>query len=214
MNFQSLIEELKDALDQPLPGIVTQLKMSSMRHIREMMKKPPDLNNAVPSSVLILLYPLPGGNDAGIALIQRPFYDGVHGGQISLPGGRFEHTDKDLLHTAIRESKEEIGLDPGNLTILGKISDLYIPPSNYIVTPFIGYCTEKPSFYPDPAEVDDIIELPMTKLMDDHHVRCKVIEVRGMQIEAPCFDINGHIIWGATAMILNELKEILNRLSL
>lgn len=214
MDFPSLIEALRDALDQPLPGYSAHLKMSSMQRIREMMKVPADLKKAIPSSVLILLYPLASGNDAGIVLIQRPFYEGVHGGQISLPGGRFEDSDADLLQTAIRESKEEIGLDPGILTILGKVSDLYIPPSNYIVTPFLGYCMEKPSFWPDPAEVDGIIEIPVTKLLDDHHIGCRVITVRGMQIEAPCFEINGHIIWGATAMILNELKVILKGLSL
>ena len=214
MVFPVLIERLKDALEQPLPGPGAQLNMSSMTRIREMMKSPPDLNNAVSSSVLILIYPISDGNDAGIALIQRPPYDGVHGGQISLPGGRFEDTDKDLLQTAIRESKEEIGLDPGDLMILGKISDLYIPPSNYLVSPFVGYCKAKPSFLPDPAEVECILEIPLSKLRDDQYVRCKVIEVRGTEIEAPCFVIDDHIIWGATAMILNELKEILKQFSL
>lgn len=212
MDFPIMIERLKVALNQPLPGRMAQLKMSTIPRIREIMKLPQDLNRAIPSSVLIMLFPLNGGNDAGIVLIQRPFYDGVHGGQISLPGGRFEDSDKDLLGTAIREATEEIGLDPRIPVIIGKLSDLYIPPSNYLVTPFVGYCYQTPSYHPDPSEVEGIIEIPVSKLLDERSATCKTIEVRGTQIEALCFEINGFVIWGATAMILNELKEILRQI--
>ena len=213
MDFSQIIKTIGEELKKPLPGRDVQLRMSSMRRIREMMNSLQGLNG-VKSSVLILLYPKTTDGEVMTVLIQRPSYEGVHGGQISLPGGRSETTDQDLKETALRESKEEIGIDPDKISILGALTELYIPPSNYLVLPFVGYTMEKPVFKPDPEEVAEIIEINLEDLTDERNVKQKEIYVRpGISVFGPCFEINGSIIWGATAMMLNEFREILIRIN-
>lgn len=188
--------------------------MSSIKHYRETIDKL-QITKGVKSSVLILLYPNVPGTDISFVLIQRPSYEGVHGGQISLPGGRSEEADKDLKQTALRETKEEIGIDPETIVTIGVLTELYIPPSNYLVLPFVGYTLEKPLLNPDPQEVAGIIEIKLTDLKNDRNIKHKEIYIRhGISLFAPCFEINGYTIWGATAMILNEFKEILKRIKL
>jgi 8-oxo-dGTP pyrophosphatase MutT (NUDIX family) len=142
-------------------------------------------------------------------VILRPTYEGIHSGQISLPGGRFELTDEDIKQTALRETYEEIGIDPAEVTIIGQLTQLYIPPSNYLVQPFVGFTSGSPAFNPQPEEVEQIIEIPLTTLLDENNLVQKEISVGDIQFSTPSFVINGTTIWGATAMILNEFKEIL-----
>ena len=123
MDFQKIIKDIGEALKKPLPGKDIQLKMSSMRRIRELMDGYQG-KNSIRSSVLILLYPDTDEKNISTVLIQRPNYDGVHGGQISLPGGRSEDSDKDLTETALREAKEEIGIQPDKVVILGNLTEL------------------------------------------------------------------------------------------
>jgi 8-oxo-dGTP pyrophosphatase MutT (NUDIX family) len=212
MNFQEVIHAIQLELLNPLPGKDIQLRMSSIRRLREMTHQS-QIDNGIKSSVLILLYPCSEENEISIVLIQRPSYEGIHGGQISLPGGRFEETDHDLKETAIRETKEEIGVDPGKIIIIGVLSELFIPPSNYLVLPFLGYMSERPIFKPDPKEVAGIIEIKLKDLMNDSNVKNKEIYVRpGLTVFGPCFEVENHTIWGATAMILNEFKEIAKKM--
>jgi 8-oxo-dGTP pyrophosphatase MutT (NUDIX family) len=214
MDFYRVIENIESELKKPLPGKDIQFRMSSMQRIRDLMNESQN-KNGVKSSVLILLYPNREGNEISTVLIQRPSYEGVHGGQISLPGGRSEKSDKDLKETALRETKEEIGIDPDKVIPLGILTELYIPPSNYIVLPFIGYTLEKPIFHPDPQEVAGIIEISLADLMNDQNIKQKEIYVRpGFSVFGPCFEINGFVIWGATAMILSEFREILIRINI
>ncbi len=161
-----------------------------------------------PSGVLLLLYPV--GEDLFMVFIQRPEYGGVHAGQISLPGGKQEPDDPDLTTTALRESKEEVGIVPERVRILGKLSDLYSPPSRYLVSPFVGYCSTRPEFVKDPAEVEEIIEVKICDLFSESAYQVTRHKVGlGIQIKAPAFVVNGHVIWGATAMILSEFKEVI-----
>jgi len=214
MNFQEVIHAIEFELLKPLPGRDIQLRMSSMQRLREMTNQS-QIDNAVKSSVLILFYPGSQENEISIVLIQRPSYEGVHGGQISLPGGRSEESDTDLRETALRESKEEIGIDPKKIITIGSLTELYIPPSNYLVLPFLGYASERPVFIPDPKEVAGIIEIKLKDLLIESNIRYKDINVRpGLSVYGPCFEIDTHTIWGATAMILSELKEILKRVPL
>ncbi|MDP4281030.1 MAG: CoA pyrophosphatase [Bacteroidota bacterium] len=205
MQFEKLIKELRLELGKPLPGISFQMIMSSLHRIREMMNLPDPLN-PVPSSVLILLYPDQGS--IRFVLILRPEYNGVHSGQISLPGGRFESDDDGFKATALRESKEEVGVDPSKVIVIGKLTELYIPPSNYIVHPFVGFTNEKPVFKKDPKEVEKILEINLNDLLDDKNKKKRNISVRGLHFFTPCYEIEGNIIWGATAMILSEFREI------
>ncbi|MHC1707210.1 MAG: CoA pyrophosphatase [Bacteroidales bacterium] len=207
MSLSVLSKYLEKRLQLPLPGNEAHLPLSSIRRIRALMQNK-DLSNARKSAVLLLLYP-DNQNDIYTVLIQRPVYDGVHGGQISLPGGKAEPSDPDLIYTALRESKEETGIVPEEVTILGTLTELYIPPSNMIVLPVIGYQPSHPDFNIDPTEVEDLIVLSLKELLNPDNFQQQAVSVGLWTDIVPCFNIRGNIVWGATAMILNELKMIL-----
>ena len=172
------------------------------------MQKHPDISKARKSAVLILLYP--GEEDAVTTLlIQRPTYNGVHSGQIAFPGGKFEPEDKDLIHTALRESYEEVGFIPEHINILGTLSQLYIPPSQLTLLPVMGYQDFKPQTVLDPLEVSRIIEVSLQEIISPSTFQQQKVNVGNWSEIVPCFNVRGNIIWGATAMILNELKTIL-----
>lgn len=206
MELAEFAKLLEERLEKPLPGTSAQLKMSSLRRIRELIKfSSPE--NPTQSSVLILLYPFQGG--IGLVLMLRPEYTGVHSGQVSLPGGKYEETDESLIYTALREASEEIGIDPGQVQVIGQLTELYIPPSNYLVTPIVGYQSTPPCFSPDPKEVARVIEIRLDDLLDESKRQLKKVKLSvGLTLKVPAYYIDSNIIWGATAMILSELKEI------
>jgi 8-oxo-dGTP pyrophosphatase MutT (NUDIX family) len=208
MEFAEFLVLLENRLLRPLPGRTAQLKMSSLVRIQELMRfSPPD--DVKQSSVLILLYPNAG--KTGLVLMLRPEYSGVHSGQISFPGGKHEETDESLIYTALREAQEEIGIDPIKVQIIGQLTELYIPPSNFLVTPIVGYQISKPQFVAEPKEVASIIEIKLDDLLDEKNRQMKKMKLSlGFSIKVPSYCIDGNIIWGATAMILSELKEIVS----
>ena len=167
--------------------------------------------NARKSGVLILLFP--EDDLIKTVVIKRPEYDGVHSGQIAFPGGRWEEGDQDLVDTALREAREEIGLDTSLVTITGQLTELFIPPSNSLVFPVIGYCDERPVMKPQASEVDKIICFPIFDLLKPDCCTTKTVTVGNWTSEVPCYYIHNEIIWGATAMILSELLEIISPLS-
>ncbi|MCX6270390.1 MAG: CoA pyrophosphatase [Bacteroidetes bacterium] len=206
MNFPAFIDELALRLGQPLPGLESQLRMTSLRRIREMSFNP-DLSKARMSGVLILLYP--AEQDVMTVFIQRPRYNGVHSGQISFPGGKAEPEDRDIRQTALRESREEVGLDTSGVKVIGNLTELYIPPSRFRVQPVVAYTAEIPSLTGDPVEVDEIIRVSLRELLDPGSFQNKKVTVGDWSNEVPCFYVKEVIIWGATAMILNEFLEII-----
>lgn len=202
----SFIDQLKSALKEPLPGQAAQQRMMPISSGNRNMNQNV---NATPKegSVLILLYPK--DHQIYFPLMLRPNYNGVHGGQISLPGGRKELYDKDHTATATREAEEEIGVKANDIIVLGQLTELYVFASNFKVTPVLGYVSEPPMFIPNPYEVESIIETSLEDLLNKDRIKTKKLNVRGFEIEAPYFDVDGNIVWGATAMILSEFKALL-----
>lgn len=202
---RKLIKYIHEKINTELPGKTAQLIMSPSDRNTSNNSFP--TNSARNSSVLILLYPKNG--DIYIPFTLRPKYKGAHSGQISLPGGKVEETDLSLEHTALRETYEEIGIHRRSITTIGSLTPTYIPNSNFNVYPFIAYCAEEPTFKPDNYEVDEIIEAPLNKILDQNSVKHFEKQINGHHIRAPYFNINNHRIWGATAMIISELKQLL-----
>ena len=171
----------------------------------KMIKKP------VKSAVLVLFYEKEDG--INLVLILRKKYHGVHSAQVSFPGGKHDPEDEALKLTALRETEEEVGIKKEDIHVIGQLTDLYIPPSNYLVQPFVGYLEQTPEFTPEPKEVEEVIEAPLSLLLDDSIMGKKKIKVsaRNLKINYPYFDVKGHTVWGATAMMLSELKEVLQK---
>lgn len=206
--MNKFIEFLKKELLKDRPGTEVQWEMaSSDRMIRNFPRTPgPDARVA---AVLILLYPDKGAIHT--LFMQRHNYEGVHGGQISFPGGKTEPSDIDIIHTALREAEEETGVDKSTISVIGTLTPLFIPVSNMIVTPVVGWTKEKPAFVHQPEEVVYLIEAELKRFLDPEIIKIKPFEIRRENIDIRYFDYDGHVIWGATAMILNELLAIIRK---
>ncbi len=212
ISFFEYAEKLRRDACAVLPGLKAQISMAPLLRQDE-IKEMGAGSRAVKSSVLILLYPDDQENIMTV-FIQRPAYDGFHSGQISFPGGRFEPEDQDLQQTALREAYEEVGIDPTKVEVVKRLTDLYIPPSNYRVSPFVGLFPQRPGFVPDHKEVERILELPVAQFLRRSNVKKIPITLsNGQCLETPCYLINGHTIWGATAMIMAEFVEVSVRIS-
>ncbi|MEM7299032.1 MAG: CoA pyrophosphatase [Bacteroidota bacterium] len=158
-------------------------------------------------AVLILFYP--HLDSTYFPLIQRPLYDGVHSGQIALPGGKMEVNDRDLVDTALREASEEIGVDTSRIRVLGELTKLFIPVSNFDVLPVVACMDAKMDFVPDNHEVEEVVNARLDHLLDDKTKGVSEIVVGGsFTLKAPSFSVEGKVVWGATAMILSELVMI------
>lgn len=207
--MHDFIQDLRNKLQGPLPGRVAQEKMAP-RPIDEERFDFAQRTDARLGAVLLLLYPDRG--QIHFPLILRPVYKGAHSGQVALPGGKFEPGDKDLIYTALREAEEEVNIPAHKVETIGTLTEMYIVASNFRVLPVIGYVHEKPRFIPEIKEVADIIETPLDWLLDDSRVGEKNIVVADKyKIRSPYFDIHGHMVWGATAMMLNEFITLLKQ---
>lgn len=165
-------------------------------------------DHPVEAAVLILLYPSQG--ETKLVFMKRNEYEGPHSGQVSFPGGAWEAADGSLEQTAIRECREEIGVQE-SIEILGALTPLHIPVSNFLVSPFVGWMEHTPVFFPDRSEVQYLIEVPLRELLDPalrdsetryHHKR---------PVKAPFYRVGSDKIWGATAMMLSEFLELAAR---
>lgn len=203
---EAFIERLQKKLHRGvLPGPEAQYRMAHVGR-RHAPAPPP---NARLASVLALFFPK---NEAWhLVLIERVTNrDDRHSGQISFPGGRYEEADGSLADTALREAEEEVGVDAGKVEILGRLTELYIPVSNYRVSPFVGFVDFQPRFRPEVAEVAGVLEVPYTLLADPCAVQytdlrvTENITLRGV----PYYNVFGKMVWGATAMMLSELLDL------
>lgn len=172
-----------------------------------------DLSGKDPNyaGVLSLLYPKNG--EAYMAFILRKTYKGVHSNQIGFPGGRVEEEDPNLTATALRETEEEIGVSSGNIEIIKSLTELYIPPSNFMVHPFLSFVDYEPLFVLQESEVEKLIEIPLSVCLDKSNLNTEIIDASyAKNVEVPAYNFEGHIVWGATAMILSEIRELFSRI--
>lgn len=202
--YTVFFKNLKEELKKDLPGEKAQIKMAP--GIRNHFKPTEKTRKA---GVLILLYQK--DMDLYISFIQRTEYNGPHSGQISFPGGKLEKRDKNIIETALRESHEEIGINTEKVNIIGQLTPLHIPISNFIVYPVIGMCEDTPTFKADINEVEKIIEIKLQDLINPNNCTSKEFKYGDLSFVAPIYSPNKLTIWGATAMILSEFLEIIKK---
>ena len=207
--MQLSIEELKQKFLRPLPGALSHLKMSPRNRVDDFSGNNPMMPLARRSAVLVLLFPDQG--QLKTVFIKRSVYNGVHSGQISFPGGQYETTDDSFEATALRETKEEIGVPGDKIQLIGRLTDFYIPPSNFLVKVYVGYTPQKPEYIPDKKEVQSVVEVNVEDLYDGNNITQKEFysTSRNGVVNAPTYVISGVEIWGATAMIVSELLDVL-----
>lgn len=203
------LDLLKYKLQGDLPGITSHLKMSPSHRTKELLTmKIGDFQPRL-SAVLIIFFH--EGEKLKIVFIRRSEYVGIHSGQIAFPGGRYEEEDIDLETTALREVEEEIGITADSIEILRQLSDLYVPPSNFLMRTFVGYTRERPRYVIDAREVQEVLEFDFDAFYSERVIKTIDFQAHNSthMIQAPCYEINGTIIWGATAMVLTELLDLI-----
>lgn len=207
------LDELKaklESCDKELPGFEAQKKLSppyrNTYDIEEVKK-----NNPRIAAVMILLYENEFG-DVEFPVILRHTYEGVHSNQFSLPGGSFEPEDIDLAYTALRETVEELGVEEDNIEIVKQLTELYIPPSDFLVYPYIGIYHGLPDFLPDESEVAEIVPIDLEAFLNAQPVTFER-DFSGYKVDIPGYEVGEDAyIWGATAMMLSEFGTLLEKL--
>tara|TARA_B100000427_G_scaffold241333_1_gene204249 strand:- start:175 stop:795 length:621 start_codon:yes stop_codon:yes gene_type:complete len=197
---------LRVRLKKKLPGVIEQNKMSPIPLKNGYLKSIKKDHKT--GSILIIFYKK--NNEFYFPLIKRSNKLKNHSSQISFPGGRFDEEDINLKNTALRESNEEIGLKVKKNKVLGTLTQIYIPASNYKVSPYIAFYDKNPQFKLNSFEVDKLIEVSLNQILDKSNIFKKKMKLSsGILIDCPYYYLNGFIVWGATAMILSELCAIL-----
>lgn len=208
MDFQDFLQYVPNLIPVVLPAETAHVKMAPLERIQTLKNLDIDAKKPRIAAVMMLLYPK--NEKTHLVLIVRNAYNGVHSSQIAFPGGKYETTDSDFAATALRETNEEIGITPEKIEVIKQFTPMYIPPSNFLVHPFLGISSEELSFYPDAREVADIIELPLSVFLNDEIIIETILSTSyAANISVPAFNIQNHLVWGATAMMLSELREVL-----
>jgi len=209
MFFHTFLELVPSIAQTPLFGTSAHLKMVPLERSKYLNNYDYKVHNPRKSAVLSLFYPK--DKKTYLLLIVRSKYPGVHSAQVSFPGGKMENFDTSLKATALRETYEEVGILTEKIEIIKECSEVYIPPSNFIVSPYIGITTEELETKIDTREVNQILEISLDDLLSDELIRTVEVSTSYKdKVKVPAFMIADHIVWGATAMILNEIKEIIH----
>lgn len=207
ISIEETIQFLEKALEGLKPGLDAQLEMMPLpRPGHKLYSEVED--TCVKAGVLILLYPWNG--QLHIVFTRRTDRVDFHQAQISFPGGRQEE-DESFKEAALREAHEEVNISPDSIRILGELTPLYVPPSNYCIYPVVAVTDERPDFQPSELEVAEVIEVPLDHLLDPENIRKEMWHYKGADLEVPFYSFKGDNIWGATAMILAELLELIKR---
>ena len=209
MNFETFLKSVSKIKQIPLPGLESQLKMSPPFRLELIEQQREAMKTSRKAAVTALFYP-DEKQVTKLILILRKTYHGVHSAQVGFPGGKLEDSDESLMDAALRETWEEVGVPIADIEILRALSEMYIPPSNFTVYPFVGITNKTPKFIKQDEEVEDLIEVLLTDFLDDASITdVNVMTSLEREMQVPAFILNGHIVWGATAMMLNELKDLL-----
>ena len=207
-DFKNIILKLKD---YDLPGHEHLLNIAPPERVKHLKTNKIPVNSKT-ASVLLLFYP-DKNSQTRLVMILRNIYNGVHSNQISFPGGKVENQDKTLLDTALRETEEEIGVSKKQINYVGSLSSVYIPPSNFNVYPYIGFCYNKPNFSIDKKEVSMILEPTLASLLE-MKITESIVTVNKTIQKVPSYLINDHVLWGATAIMVHEFiilyKQMIN----
>jgi 8-oxo-dGTP pyrophosphatase MutT (NUDIX family) len=206
-----LFHTLITHVNHQLPGEEAHLNMSPLGRKKSSEAKK-EASKMIPSGVALILH-FNSDNQLNLTFIQRQVYDGKHSGQIGFPGGKFESTDLDLKNTAIRETQEEIGLNLEEVHYIGKLTDVFIPVTTFHIEPHLFLYTETPEFIKDEREVAEIFNVPLSHLLEESNIRISdQILQNGIKVKnIPYFAFQDKQIWGATALMINELRHIFLR---
>lgn len=200
------VDMIEGALRKPLPGLKAQLRMAPRPGS---LKLPEPHRMPRKSGVLVVLFPDAVRDDLCLVLTRRTERVADHKGQISLPGGAADPEDASIVHTALREACEEVGVCSDAMRVLGSLTPVYIPPSDFCVQPYVAYLSSPPQFSPQPEEVAEILEVPLSHLLDERNVVVEEWILDGEKKQVPYFDVYGHKVWGATAVVLSEFIAVL-----
>lgn len=211
MEFKKFKESVSKVKNLELPGEEIQYKMAPIERLQELKRKALEMNSAKKAGVLALFYP-DVFEQAKLILILRKTYKGVHSAQVGFPGGKFEKQDTSLEDTALRETQEEIGVPKKDITIFKQLTKMYVPPSNFIVQPFLGITQSTPNFMLQETEVEALIEVAISHFMEDSILISKKITTSyATDLVVPAYLLNNHVVWGATAMMLSEIRQLLKQ---
>jgi len=212
MTFQEFEKRIVKIGKMDLPGEAVQLKMAPIERLLELKQQAREVNTAKRAGVMALFYP-DSNMDTHLVLILRKTYKGVHSAQIGFPGGKLEASDNSLQAAALRETEEEVGVLAETISVVKELTEIYIPPSNFFVQPFLGITKTTPNFIRQEDEVEAILEVPLTHFLDDTILVTKTLTTSyATNIEVPAFLLNGYVVWGATAMMLSEVRELVKQL--
>ncbi|MBS9463730.1 CoA pyrophosphatase [Flagellimonas sp. HMM57] len=211
MNFEEFYQQALKIKNLPLPGTDSHHKMSPAMRIKWLESREIEKMKPRKAGVMALFYP-DLYQKTKLLLILRKTYEGVHSNQIGFPGGKVEKEDKNLLDTALRETHEEVGVPPESVEVLKQLSEVYIPPSNFLVQPFIGMYSNPKPFLIQESEVEDVVEVYLHDFLDNANLmEQKLSTSYAKNINVPAYKLNGYTVWGATAMMMSEIKELLEQ---
>ena len=206
MEFHHFLKYIPKIAKETLPALSAHIKMVPLERLNALKALNP--SDLIPKKAAVMMLFYPKNKETHLVLIVRNSYPGVHSSQIAFPGGKVEIEDASLAHTALRETEEEIGVDRNKIEIIKSFTDVYIPPSNFLVSPYLGICQSTLEFELQPDEVAGIVELSLKDFLNDKNVVMRKLSTSYTnEIDVPAFLVREHIVWGATAMMMSELKE-------
>lgn len=209
MKFETFLARLPliQGLKLEINDIHQQMAVANRQNLYQELKEKPQ-NKPRKAAVLALIFPKE--NQAYILLIIRSKYNGIHSSEVAFPGGKMEFIDSDLYQTALRETLEEVGISSVKISKIRNLTPLYIAPSNFEVAPFLALHENPMQLTLDAREVESVLELPLSFLLKEDVIKKSEVTVGGnLKLKTPSFVFNDEIIWGATAMILNEIKHLI-----